>query len=223
MKVKKTVYGIIAVLMIAAFILVAFYLINGKKSKENAVAEEQVDVTALTEILLQDIEKTYPPTPKELLKYYSEITCCFYNQDLNEEQLKDLAVRARELYDEDLVSSVTEEEYVQALKEDILSFKSQNIVISGYSLCASTDVEYFSQDGYDCARLFATYRLRQGTEYVYSEETFIMRKDGDNHWKIYGWVLDEDEDKKQIDGESAPLMMIMPLVRADGEFGGIDE
>ncbi|MCQ2518401.1 MAG: hypothetical protein MJ119_06505 [Lachnospiraceae bacterium] len=225
MKLRKIIYGVIVVLMLAVFILGAFILLNKKNSEEST--EENVNVTALTEILLQDLNKNYPPTPKELLKYYSEITCCFYNNELNEDELVKLAGKAREIYDDELVATMTDEEYVKSLKEDILNFKSQNIVVSGYSVSASTDVELFSQNGYDCARLYATYRLRQGTEYIYSNEVFILRKDEGGHWKIYGWALDQNEADEETDVEnaeaSAPVLSFVPNMVSEGANGGLNE
>ena len=72
------------------------------------------------------------------------------------------------LYDEELCAGMTEEEYINSLREDILEFNSLGVVVSGYTVSASTDVEEFTVDGRECARLYATYRLRQVTEYIYS-------------------------------------------------------
>lgn len=198
MKKKSTVIGIIAVVLVAAMIVVAFGFLNKKKAAE--VAEEpQVDVSKLTEILLKDIDKSYPPTPKEVLKYYSEITCCFYNDELTEEQLASLAERSYILYDDELRENMPFDKYITDLKEDILSFQSQSIVVSGYTVSASADVERFSEDGYEWARLYATYRLRQGTEYLYSNEVFLLRKDTSGHWKIYGFELVNNETEDAVE------------------------
>ena len=80
------------------------------------------------------------------------------------------------------------------LKVGFVQGENQGIVISGYSTSAATDVEKFTQDGCEWARLYATYRLRQGTEYIYSNEVFIMRKDSNGHWKIYGFDLVKEEE-----------------------------
>jgi hypothetical protein len=60
------------------------------------------------------------------------------------------------------------------------------------------DVEEFVVDGRECARLYVTYRLRQGTEYIYSNEVFILRKDENGHWKILGWELLEEEEVESL-------------------------
>ena len=84
----------------------------------------------------------------------------------------------------------TEEEYLENLKLDILSM-SEN-VISSYSLPSSTDVDYFSQDGYDWAKLYCNFNIRKGTDIINTVEQFLLRKDENGRWKIYGWKLVEE-------------------------------
>lgn len=195
-----TIIGIIGVLAIAVMVIVVFYVQN--KKAENP-AEPEVDVSQLSEILLRDIDKSYPPTPKEVLKYYSEITCCFYNEELTQEQLEELAARSYILYDDELKDNMPFDKYMNDLQQEIVSFQAQKIVLSGYSVSAAADVERFSEDGFEWARLYAQYRLRQGTDYMYSNEVFIMRKDDDGHWKIYGFDLVKEEDMGEIEEEVA--------------------
>lgn len=199
--IRKTI-TVIIVIVIAVALILGFYLYLNNKPQENPEAD--VVITAVDSLVLRDLNINYPPTPKEVLRYYSEITTCFYEEDLTEADLIRLAQTARKLYDSELRDSVTEEEYIESLKEDVLEFNSMGIVVSGYTVSSSTDVEEFVQDGYECARLYVTYRLRQGTEYLYTSEVFILRKDEEGHWKILGWdVLDPDEVEELQNSEIA--------------------
>jgi len=193
-----TIIGTIGIIAIAAMVIVVFWMQNRKAATP---AEPEVDVSRVSEILLRDIEKAYPPTPKEVLKYYSEITCCFYNEELEQEDLNKLADRSYKLYDDELKANMPYEEYRNDLMEEVLSFQAQKIVVSGYSVSAAADVERFYEDGHEWARLYATYRLRQGTEYMYTNEVFIMRKDEEGHWKIYGFELAKEEDMGEMEEE----------------------
>ncbi len=197
MKKKKNILaGIIVILMAALFILAAFVVINKKNGDK---LPEATTVSPVDQVLLRDLKRNYPPTPKEVLRFYSDITTCFYREDLTEEQLSKLALKAREVYDSELCADKTEEEYLEDLKKDILTFQAMDLVVSGYSLSSSTDVEFFSADGFDFARMYANYRLRQGTEYAYINEVFLLRKDENGHWKIYGWdVVEEESDSEQV-------------------------
>lgn len=191
----KSLVIIIVILFVVA-VLGVFIYINNKPKTETT--EENVVISNVDNVVLRNLELNYPPTPKEVLKYYSEITMCFYEENLSEEDLVKLAQTARKLYDAELCAGVTEEEYIESLREDILEFNSLGVVVSGYTVSASTDVEEFAMDGREYARLYATYRLRQGTEYIYSNEVFIMRKDEDGHWKILGWELLEEEEVESL-------------------------
>lgn len=190
----KSLAIIIAVLFVLA-VLGAFIYINNKPQQS---AEQDVVISNVDNLVLRNLDLNYPPTPKELLKYYSEITVCFYQQDLSEEDLIRLAQTARKLYDEELLAGMTEEEYINSLREDILEFNSLGIVVSGYTVSSSVDVEEYEIDGREYARLYATYRLRQGTEFIYTNEVFIMRRDEDGHWKILGWELLEEEEVEDL-------------------------
>lgn len=192
---RKILVFLIVVLFVSA-ILGLFIYVNNKP--QSGSVEDDVVISNVDNVVLRNLDINYPPTPKEVLKYYSEITMCFYEENLSEEDLVRLAQTARKLYDAELCADVTEEEYLASLREDILEFNSLGIVVSGYTVSASTDVEEFVVDGRECARLYVTYRLRQGTEYIYSNEVFIMRKDEDGHWKILGWELLEEEEVESL-------------------------
>ena len=194
---RKIMVVAIVILFITALLGLFIYLNNKPQSNE----EEEIVISQVDNIVLRNLDLNYPPTPKEVLKYYSEITVCLYQENLTEEELVKLAQTARKLYDADLCASMTEEEYIESLREDVLEFNSMKLVVSGYTVSASTDVFYFQQDEYECAKLYATYRLRQGTEYIYSNEVFIMRKDEDGHWKILGWELLDEEEVEELQSE----------------------
>lgn len=82
---------------------------------------------------------------------------------------------------------------MQDLREDIVEMKGQQLTVASYEVSSSTDVEYFTQDEYSCARLYCTFYLKQqGGGRVPSQERFVLRQDGDGHWKILGWELVED-------------------------------
>ncbi len=195
MKNGKKALVVIIVILFVSVIIGAFIYVNNKPQTS---AEEEVVISNVDNVVLRNLEINYPPTPKEVLKFYSEITTCFYQENLTEEDLVKLAQTARKLYDKELCAAMTEEEYVESLRADVLEFNSLGIVVSGYTVSSSTDVFFFEQDGYECARLYATYRLRQGTEYIYSNEVFVMRKDEDGHWKILGWELLDEEEVEEL-------------------------
>ncbi len=187
-KIAKTV--IIAVIL-AAIILVYYYSL-GHRAKRQEV-EEAIAATVVQSILMRDLEHNYPPTPKEVVKYYAEITECFYNETYSDEELVQLASKIQMLYDAELVANKTQEQYLQDLRDDIAEMKGRQLTVASYEVSSSTDVEYFTQNEYSCARLYCTFYLKQqGGGRVPSQERFVLRQDEDEHWKILGWELVEE-------------------------------
>lgn len=190
MKKPKGIKGlIIAMLLIAIVVGYYAYLSNRNKGLE----DEKTQITAVQEVLMRDLERNYPPTPKEVIKYYSLMTQCFYNEELTEEDLSALGMKARELYDDELAANQTEADYLTSLELDINTFHDKNIRISSFSTSNSTDVEYFTRDGREWAQLYCIYNLRQGTQMLATQEVFLLRKDEKSHWKIYGWALAKNQ------------------------------
>ncbi|MBO4337731.1 MAG: hypothetical protein J5842_06630 [Lachnospiraceae bacterium] len=182
------VKGIIILLVIAALIVGYYYYLSSRGASRTE--EDIPDVELLTptqQVLLRDLSTNSPPTPREVVKYFSEITQCFYNEDNTEEDVIALGKRAREIYDDQLVANQSEENYLEALKYDIQSYKDNNRIIVGYSPSSSVDVETFSQDGYEWARLYCQYNIRQAELLYTTDMVFVLRKDENGHYKIFGW------------------------------------
>ncbi|MCR5688536.1 MAG: hypothetical protein K6G58_11005 [Lachnospiraceae bacterium] len=181
------VFVVLAIGIVGLF----FYISN----RSRIVAEgRQQQMTPVQEVLARNLDTNYPPTPKEVLKFYSEITRCFYGEEYTDEELIRLATMSRRLFDDELVANQTDEQYLSALRMDIDSWKKDKKVISSYSVSSSTDVQEYSYGGFEWAQLYCIYSIRMGTNIAPIQEHFIMRKDSAGHWKILGWELVEPGD-----------------------------
>ena len=179
---------IIAVVL--AIIVLVFFAYQGNRGKQQQAAEA-VSATVVQNVLMRDLEHSYPPTPKEVVKYYAEITECFYNEEYSDEELTQLANKIQHLYDVELIAN--QENYMDSLRQEIQDMKKNKYTIAGHEVSASTDVEYFTQDGDSCAILYCTFNIKQeNSSRISSLERFVLRKDVDGHWKILGWELVED-------------------------------
>lgn len=178
---------VIVVVCILAVMLVGFYYyISHKTRTEN---DEDVTVTKSQQVLVRNLEANYPPSPKEVIKFYCEITQCFYNETHTEAETEALAMQIRKLYDDELAANQTEEEYLENLKIEILTMIANGMTISSFGLPSSAEVTYYSEDGYEWAKLYCNFNLRQETKMLNTVEQFLLRKDENGHWKIYGWQL----------------------------------
>ena len=94
--------------------------------------------------------------------------------------------------DDELVAYKTIEDYLLDLENYVASFKSGGYKITSYSPSASTDIEYFVEQDYECARGWCQFTIKSGKFYQVQQYVFILRKDEDSHWKIFGWqIVDE--------------------------------
>lgn len=185
---RSGVITVIVVGLILAGVVAAYFINLNHKSKVEA--EIPVESTPVQKVLQRDLERSYPPTAKEVVKYYAEITKCFYNEDYTEDELEQLALKIQELYDAELIANKSQEDYMKDLRTEIADMKNNDCTISGYVLSASVDVEEFVENGYSCARLYCTFSIKRGKNgTVRSMEQFVLRKDEDGHWKILGWEL----------------------------------
>lgn len=195
MKRFRTPRGAFFLFLAMCCVLLAYYLINVRIEKSKP--EGYVEMTKVQEAISRNLETNYPQTPKEVIKYYSEITKCFYNETCTEEELQKLADKAMLMYDHELAQQQVEEQYLNKLKSEIKNFQEKKYRITSYSLSSSTDVTYFKEDGFDFARLYCTYNVRMGTVIQPIEEVYLLRMDLEGHWKIYGWDLTENHKQLQ--------------------------
>lgn len=188
---KNGLKGLILALIMAGLVVGYYFHLSNRDVKKEP---SKTKISAVQDVILRDLEKNYPPSPREVVKYHAEISKCFYDGAYSEEEFELLAKHARDLYDDELKATQTEEEYMRDLKADIESFEESNTVISSYSTSASTDVDY-SADG-NLATLYCIYNVRQSRQIVASNHKYTLRRDEDGHWKILGWELDNADTSK---------------------------
>lgn len=189
MKRFKGTKGVI-LLCIMVLLVVGYYyhLSNRDVPEKEEVSEEEV-LTEVQKVLVRNLETNYPQTPREVVKYFSEITKCLYNEELTDEEVYDLGMKLRELYDDELIANQSEEDYIEQLKADVVTSHTKNQDLFNYTLSSSVDVETYTQDGYEWAKLHCIYGVRQNKLLYNSDTVFLLRKDANEHYKIYGWQL----------------------------------
>jgi len=181
----------ILILFFAALAFVGIFFRLSNKQPKSTEEEEVVQLSAVDIALERNLNTNYPSTPKEVVKYFGEITQCYYNETFDsDEKLEALARQMLKLYDDELVSYKTYDDYMFDLKSDIKFYNENGYKISSYSPSASTDVVFFTEDGFEWARLWCVFTIKSGKYYKNVNEVFVLRKDDKSHWRIYGWKED---------------------------------
>ena len=142
---RRAIKGILIGLVLIALVVGYYFYLSNRKPKE-AAEDTETTVSAVQKLLLKNIDDDYPPTPREVLKLYSDITVCFYSEDYTDEELTQLALQIEKLYDEELIANNTPDQYQKNLRWDIKTMKDKNLRVTSYSVASATDVDYFDEN-----------------------------------------------------------------------------
>lgn len=181
---KKSTTRVTIIIVIGIIAIVGYYAYLSNQAKER---QQETELSQVQTVLSKDLSRDYPPTPKEVIKYYNEILRCFYNEECTDEEIDDLGNKARELYDEELLENNEMGIYQLRLHAEIADFKENNRRISSVAVASSTNVEKFEEDGYSFARILCKYNISENGKNRRSDQIYLLRQDKDKKWKIYGW------------------------------------
>ena len=173
---------IIVIVIVCISLLVGGYVFwmnrNGDASSEN------VELTKVQQLITKDLEKNYPATPREVVKFYNEIISCFYNEEHTDAELEALVEQTLLLMDEELVANNPKDDYFKQVKEEILEFAAAERTIMRYNLPSSNEIELRTVDGRECAYVEMSYLLKEKNSLDKTFQTYVVRKDEDGNWKI---------------------------------------
>ncbi|MCQ2493977.1 MAG: hypothetical protein MJ104_05180 [Lachnospiraceae bacterium] len=198
MKLKPSATRITIVITILILAVVAYYAYLSNKSRSERAA---ASMTVVEEVLSRDLNHNYPPTPKEVIKYYNDITKCLYNETCTDEEIERLGMKNRQLYDADLLAANEMGSYLIQLQSDVADHKDKKITIINMALASSTNVDYYTRNGFSFARLICTYTMNENGTNNTTRIVYLLRRDDDKQWKIYGWDFAENVD---INGDGIP-------------------
>ena len=186
---KKTRIVILAIVSVAA-ICTAFYIVNNNSKKESA---KEAELTEIQKITTRNMEKDYPATPREVIKFYNRIVKCYYGRQYSDDELEQLADQALSMFDDDLLKKNEKESYIESVKSDAAQYEEDNKSISQTDVCDSNDVKYMTDNGDDIAYVTASYFIKNGSSYTKTYQEYVLRKDGDGDWKILTFYKIEGE------------------------------
>ena len=173
---------VIAIVIMAALIGGYYFYLSNKQE-----AREETKISEVQDVILKDLDKNYPPTPKEVVRYYSELSKCLHNEEYSTEEFEQMVDKMRALFDEELLEINPREQHMMDLNSEVEDYRKEGYTITSYTTSQSTDVEESVVNGSECAKLYCTYTIKSGTNYSNSLYVFELRKDKESgHWKILG-------------------------------------
>ena len=180
---KKTVIVSVVLMIVVVGMVGVFAYLSGRDRDE----KDEATLSNVERVLYRDLDKNYPATVKEVVKYYSEIVRLFYAEDTTEEEVEKLGMKARELFDSELLENNETQFYLMSLKADVKDFNESRRFITNVVVASSVNVDTFQEDGYEFARISCGYNI---TEKGVTKQTiivYLLRRDENRRWKIYGW------------------------------------
>lgn len=187
----KNVKKLVTITLIIVLCVILYYRYVNKDDDKSGSLSGADNLSEVEKILTKNLDENYPTTPLEVVKFFTRIQKCYYNEDNTEKVVEDLANTARQLMDESLLANNPEEEYYNKLKQEIKTYKSKKRTITNIIYDKSTEVVYSTVDDVQTASLNCTYYIQAGNRLATSTETYILRKDENGNWKILGWKLEE--------------------------------
>ncbi len=193
---KKRVRSIVLAVICVVVIVGAFWAVSLRRSGS---VQSDAELTEVQKVITRDLERNYPKTPREVVKFYNRIISCFYNEEYTEDELYELGDQARMLMDDELLENNSRDDYFENLKADIETYREKSKTIASTSVCDSNEVNYQTIDGDECAYVNASYFINEDKSYSRTYQTYVLRKDEDGNWKILvfyqteGEPSDEDE------------------------------
>jgi ABC-type oligopeptide transport system ATPase subunit len=189
-KTKNNTAATVITMLVIAMAILSFYFYWSYRAKPLEDTEVE-DMTEVQKILNKDLEQYYPETSREVTKLFGSIMKNLYD-NISDEEVEALALKARELYDEEFLAANPQEAYLANLYSDIASWKEENRRISAFHLI-NEDLEQQEQvDGVEYAITYLSFTIQESGKFT---ETWkmMLRQDGDKKWKILGWRVVPEE------------------------------
>lgn len=181
---KKATTRITVIIVIGIIAVVGYYTYLSNRTREQ---KQEAALSEVQTVLSRDLAMDYPPTPKEVIKYYNELLKYLYKKETTEDEIEALGNKARELYDAELLENNELGSYLVNLYGDVEEFKAKERTLTGISVASSANVEFFEEDGYSFARIRCNYNIIENGVSCPSDQIYLLRRDENKKWKIYGW------------------------------------
>lgn len=184
---KKLKYLMTLALILVLGLTVYYFVVN--KSNKDSEDSKEATVSAVDKMLSKDLEKNYPKSVREVVSNFISIQECYYNEDMEEDKLVQLAYQAMRLFDDKLVEANPFDKYYAELTKEIEQYKTEGKTLYRTILDKASEVEYSEIDGVKYAKINCIYYLKasKGTDKV--TETYALRCDDQGNWKILGWQI----------------------------------
>jgi hypothetical protein len=189
-KAKNRTTITIAVMSIIAIALLGFYFYWNYRTKPIEEVSLE-DMTEAQKLIAKDLELYYPETPREVVKLFGNMINALYD-NVSEEDLEPLALKIRELYDEEFLAANPEKAYLTNLKTDLAEWKKNNRRIATNFIVKKEDEQQSVIEGVNYSINYVSFTIQEKGKFTETWEV-MLRQDSNKKWKILGWQVVPNE------------------------------
>ena len=175
---------LVSVVVLGVFLTLNFREDSGESSKNNT------NNTEVQNILSKDIDRNYPATVREVVRLFSRVSKCYYNEKLSKDEFKSLVEFQRKLFDEEFLQNNPLDTFTDNLTAELNIAKAKEQKMAMYRVQKQSSVVTWKDGENHFASIIASYTMNAKTESpTRTFEEFLLREDENKRWKIVGWRL----------------------------------
>ncbi len=186
---KRTIVTIGLMTLFAIIILLFYYYWTNRVTPLEDASTE--NLTETEKILAEDLENEYPATARETVKVFAGVMKALYNEPKDEE-IEPLALKIRELYDEEFLKNNPEDTYLTYLKTDIAEWQDKDRRITNFLLVNDEQEQESEVEGVKYSLNYVSFTIQENIKFT---ETWkiLLRQDEKKRWKVLGWEFVAEE------------------------------
>ncbi len=189
MKGKKLAQLIGTLCVIGAVVLGLFIALN-QREDDSVFSKNEAKNTEAQNILSKDIDRNYPATVREVVRLFSRVSKCYYNETVSTEEFNNLIEFQRKLFDEEFLEINPLDNFTNNLMVEIDAAKAKENRMTAYRVQKQSSVNTWQSGENHFASIIASYTMSaKGELPTRTYEEFLLREDENGRWKIVGWRL----------------------------------
>jgi hypothetical protein len=189
---RKWITATISIMTLFAIIILMFYYYWTHRVDPLDTSAE--NLSEFEKIMNEDYIQNYPETPREVVKNFARIMRVLYN-DPKDDEVEPLALKIRELYDNEFLQNNPEDTYLNNLYSDIASWQEKKRRITNYLLVKEDQEQESEVNGVKYSVNYVSYTIQENGKFTETWKV-LLRQDEDKRWKILGWEFVPEEDSQ---------------------------
>lgn len=186
---QRTITTIVLMTLLALVIIIFYFYWSNRTAPLDESGEELLSET--DRLLQEDLVLNYPETPRAVVKLFGSMMKSLYH-NMEDEDIKAMSLKIRELYDEELLANNPQDEYVNNLYTDIAKWKERKRSITNFRLVKEDLEQQEEIDGVLYSINYIAFTIQENVKFTETWKV-LLRQDEEGHWKILGWQIDKEQ------------------------------